>query len=237
MNTRQARTLEAFQRALSFTTTLPDKLGIAKVTIVPLRTELAAVVGRLQAHGAAQDFGRRHRAAGGDRVEMLLTTIRRTLMQPVADLAPQLLSSSTAGLGKALTMPPRRLGPTGLIAAATAMADGAEPHLQLFVDKGGLEPDFVQRLRDAAQQLAAAVEARANERGRVAGATAGVRADVRRGRHVIEMLDTVISAELADDPVRLRTWKTAKRIIELVGGSGGNGGGVTPAGPAVPVAA
>ena len=243
MNIRQTRTLEAFKRALDFTTALPDRLGTAKASIVPLRGELAGVVARLQAHAAAQDLGARQRDGGTDYVDAQIAAMRRTLMQPIADLARQLIASTPGGtnpgLRRALSMPPVRRSVTAMLTAATAMADAAEPHVQLFVDKGGLEPDFVQRLRDAARQVAQAVDDRARERARVAGATAGLQADVRRGRHAVKLLDTLISAELADDPVRLRMWKTSKRVVGLAGGSGGNsvsapGGG---AGTQTPAAA
>ena len=218
MNTRQTRILEAFQRSLAVANELPDQLKLA--SIAPLRAELAQITARLAAHAGEQDLGLRQRTAGTRQLEALAMSLRRDYMQPIADLARKLLSPATPGLRDALAMPSYNFGLTKLVAAAAGMATAAEPYAQLFVDKGGLVPDFLQRLRAAAHEIETAAGVRSGEKGRIVQATASVKDDLRRGRDVVKLLDTLISSELREDPARLRRWKTAKRVVSFVGASG-----------------
>ena len=219
MNARQRRILDAFQRARAFINALPEPLTNA--TLKPMRAELGEIIGRLSSQAVEQQSGANHRAAGTQRLNTLLRALRRKHMQPIVDLARKHLNHETAGIDKTLIMPPVRLDPTAMLASATTMADSAEPHAPLFVEKGGLNADFIQKLREAAQDIGVVVEVRAKEKERVVGATADVRNDLRRGRHVVKLLDTLVSAELDEDPGQLREWKTAKRIIAREGGYGG----------------
>ena len=54
-------------------------------------------------------------------------------------------------------------------------------------------------------------------------ATSEVREHLRRGRKVVTVLDTLVSAELEADPGRLRARKTAKRIVAHAGGAASGG--------------
>lgn len=233
MNNRQRRTLESFQCALAFTTTLPDVL--ANASLVPLRTELARIIERLAAQAADQETGTRQRRAGTRRLDTLLETLRRAHLQPITALARQHLNLATPGIEESLRMP-RRSDPTSMLQAAASIASCVEPHAALFVAQGGFMPDFVQRLRDAAQAVATVVAERAVEKSRMVHATAALRADLRRGAAVVRLLDLLVSVELRGDAARLHTWKTAKRPLALQGAAGGSVGSAPAAAPAVQAA-
>ena len=213
MNTRQRRILESYQRALAFTATLPDSLTHA--SLVPMRTELAQIVDRLSALGIEQESGARQRRGGTRRLTTLVQTLRDGHLKPITELARKHLDLAAPGIAETLRMP-RRLDATAMLQAASAIASCVEPHAAAFVARGGLAPDFVQRLRDAAQQVAAAAAERATEKNRMVHATAALRSDLRRCAAAVRLLDLLIANELKHDPARLHAWRTAKRPLAAV---------------------
>ena len=60
--------------------------------------------------------------------------------------------------------------------------------------------------------------------GHIVQATADLRNEIRRGRHVVQVLDTLVSGELDESPGLLRNWKTSRRAVAHSGGSGGGDG-------------
>jgi hypothetical protein len=56
------------------------------------------------------------------------------------------------------------------------------------------------------------VKERTNIQGNGKGATAGVRATIRRGRPIIKVLDAFVTSALKDDETLLPVWKSIDRV-------------------------
>lgn len=94
-------------------------------------------------------------------------------------------AQAPAGVAEDLRTPSRKLTALALVAAATAMAEAAEPQAELFAASSGLPADFITRLRSAAERVRESVEGRSLRTGRLVGATAGAADDVKRGVAVV----------------------------------------------------
>ena len=79
---------------------------------------------------------------------------------------------------------------------------------------------------------------KARNLGRQVGGRAGLEQEIKRGRRVVDVLDTIVKAAFRGDQDVLAKWRSAKRVRALPGpGAGAEGGEVMPTAPATPVAA
>ena len=129
-------------------------------------------------------------------------------MRPIARVAVHKLAPNP---DSALRMPKGRPRSEDLITAARKMAQAVEPHTSVFV-AAALQPDFVQQLHTAADVMEAALAYRPQIRGKVKGATQGIRAQLAPGRRIVHVLDALIQIALANDPALLANWNAVKRV-------------------------
>ena len=114
----------------------------------------------------------------------------------------------------ALRMPQQAWSIERLAAAAHGMASAAAPYAEEFV-KAGLRPDFVTRLTAAADAMVEAVAERAQTRGKLSGATKGLKTTLASGRKLVRVIDAFVASELVDDPALLANWKRVKRVRKV----------------------
>lgn len=220
MNSTQKQALQAFKRVMSF-------LGEAQAggSLTSHLEALGEIVERLKGHAVEQDAGLRLGRATTRKKHALQQELRLRHMRPIAALAEAVLPTlaATPGSGEevALQMPSSKLDALTLVSAAGAMAAAAAPHRATFVQRG-LPADFVEQLQTAAGALDAAMTTRSEHAARRAGATAGVAADLERGRRVIRLLDALVTSQLQGDAVRLAEWRSVKRIAGVGGTTGGS---------------
>jgi hypothetical protein len=114
----------------------------------------------------------------------------------------------------ALRMPDPAWSMERLAAAAHGMAQAAAPYADAFV-AAGLKPDFVARLTAAANAMTDAVSDRAQTRGKLSGATKGLKTTLAAGRKLVRVIDAFVESELAEDPALLASWKRVKRVRKV----------------------
>jgi hypothetical protein len=171
---------------------------------------LGAVIERLSGHAVQQDESNRAFKAGAREASRLAVALRKEYMRPIAELAQTLFPKDQSML-EALGMP-RVRSYEGLIAAALAMAGRVEEHKARFIEVGGLEADFVDRLKQAVQRLKDERAEKQSHYGRRSAATAGMVEELARGRKLVKLLDTMIAPRLVENPSRLAEWKTLSRF-------------------------
>lgn len=114
----------------------------------------------------------------------------------------------------ALRMPDPAWSVEKLAAAALGMASEAAPYADAFV-AAGMKPDFIARLTAAANAMTDAVSERAQTRGKLSGATKGLKTTLASGRKLVRVLDAFVTSELAEDPALLASWKRVKRVRKV----------------------
>src|SRR5439155_15355183 len=111
----------------------------------------------------------------------------------------------------ALSMPDARLSADRLLAAAAAMSEAAKKHEHVLIDTG-LPEDFIAQLDATAVAMRESLDGRAQNRGRRAGATAGLSDQEKRAVGAITILDSQIRPLVVSDPKLEAQWENAKRI-------------------------
>lgn len=157
----------------------------------------------------------------------LRLTLVRDHMAPIARLVEADLPP--AHQVDALRMPQQSWSIERLAAAAHGMAQAAAPYSDEFV-RAGLRPDFVTRLTAAADAMVEAVSERAQSRGRLSGATKGLKTTLTAGRKLVRAIDAFVASELADNPALLANWKRVKRVRKVPVRSDAAGNPAPPAG-------
>jgi hypothetical protein len=87
---------------------------------------------------------------------------------------------------------------------------GSEPAIS-----PGLREDFVEALTAAADAMAQSVSDRAQSRGKVSGATRGLRTSLASGRQLVGVIDALLASVLAEDPALLASWTRVKRVRRI----------------------
>jgi hypothetical protein len=105
----------------------------------------------------------------------------------------------------------RGVGDQPLLLLARTFADDAEP-LKAEFTKRGLASDFVEELREAADNFDAAINRKSQGRGKHVAATAGIDDLVERGIHVVRELDALVRNTFAADPSALAAWESASHV-------------------------
>ena len=187
--------------------------------------EFAAALSALNASGARKAFdslveemGAYEREQASSKLNAKSQTavqavLRRDLvkhyMRPVATIAAAHLREVPEF--KALQLPPKGIKVAVLVQGATAMAEAARAHKQVFVEYGRSE-NFADELLEAAATVRASIDARAGYITSKAGARGGLKATASRAHLFVRLLDAQVQSALADDPKALAAWKSAKRI-------------------------
>jgi hypothetical protein len=173
------------------------------------RKKLAKAITALEATVAEQAGSSVVAQGGTRRYRALRTALVRDHMAPVARLAQADLPPVPEM--DALRMPKPAWTIERLAAAAHGMAQAAEPYADEFI-KAGLRSDFIAQLTGAADAMVQSVSDRAQMRGRVSGATKGLKTTIASSRKLVAAIDALVASALADDPALLANWKRVKRV-------------------------
>lgn len=200
--------LRVFRRVIEFVLSIVIKPTIGAVT---KHVEmLTGVVGRLTEYVVLQDESDRACRSLTRDARLQAFSLRQEYMLPIARLGRTLFSAD-AGTRQSLAVP-RATTYEGMIAGALALAGRAKEHRQLFVD-AGCDADFIERLIAAAVALKATIDAKEMHAKRRAGATAGAIEELRRGRELVQLLNTLLRPQLRKMPVTLAEWRRVSRFV------------------------
>lgn len=199
-------TLSSFQRVQEFlsqhpSSNVPEGLGTQKA-------ELENAVAQLLSESVDQDAGVRFGRAHTEHERKLREALCTEHMQPISLVAREVFG--VTGMDRAFLMPRGRTNQP-LIAAAGAMALAAERQKDTLLQHG-LAPDFIQKLTAAASALDGARNAKVESSRRRVTATATVKAQLKRGRKAVRLLDAILKPRLAGNPQLLAAWQSAKRV-------------------------
>ena len=199
-------TLSSFQRVQEFlaqqpSTNVPAELGAQKL-------ELENAIAQLLSEAVDQDASGRFVRAHTEHQRKLRDTLYVEHMQPISRVAREVFG--VTGMDRAFLMPRGRTNQP-LIAAAGAMALAAERQKDVLLQHG-LAPDFIEKLTSAASALDAARNAKVESNRRSLTATATVKAQLKRGRKAVRLLDAIIKPRLAGNPQLLAAWQSATRV-------------------------
>lgn len=207
MRTTDATVLSTLHQARAFIDSHIDQLG--PLESAGYRRKLEEVISELEQFSVEQDTA--HRTSKGQvaRQRALCAALRLNHMRPIAAIAAARLREIPEF--NAFRMPLHRAKTTELVIAADAMARMARAYASVFIE-GGLAKDFVERLEAAARALADCVTERQTSLTLKAGASAGLRTEASRGRHVLRVLSALIEPKLEHDDALLAGWRTARHI-------------------------
>jgi hypothetical protein len=173
---------------------------------------LGQQVDRLATHAVDQYENERGYRASAGAARAKVRTLKTELMRPIARMS-QSLFPDDAELRQALAMPKNR-GYEKLLAAALAMAGRAAEHKARFVQVGFAE-DFLDRLKNGASDLRAALDEKGAHYGKRSAATAGMLQELSRSKELMRVLDDMVTPGLRATPDRLAEWRTLSRFARV----------------------
>jgi hypothetical protein len=201
------------------------------------RRRRSTLVASLTAHSLNQVAGKRLRRAEGPRQRTLRKILREEHLTPISQIAGATLADALA-IDKALRMPSNKLTTIRLVAEANAIRSAAAPYEKEFVEAGRPD-DFLAQLDAATEAVRQSMLGKARNLGLQIGAGAGIERDVKRGRALVAVLDTIVKAAFRGDSNVLAKWRNAKRVRGLPGGGsaasvGSEANGANDAGSGTP---
>jgi len=197
-------TLRQMRRFLDDNTSTLDVVILSRA-----REHLDETVERISALAVDQVGGGRTAQGETAKQAALRLDLRYYHMQPIALIAGHALREKPEFTS--LELPRFKVRGRRLITAARDMANAAEQYTELFVDEG-LRPDFVAKLRAATDRLEESMVARDQSNGQRAGATAGLKAEAKRGRMLIKLLDSLVRPQLGVNDALIREWEVASHV-------------------------
>jgi hypothetical protein len=227
----QKQAIEAYQRVQDF---LKDHPPPESPGYLAQKKAFDEVVASLTDHSLNQVAGKRLRRAEGPRQRTLRTVLREQHLAPIAQIARATLGGAP-GIDNALRMPRPNLSALKLVAEASAMRSAAALYEPQFVEAGRPE-DFLAQLDAAAEAVRQSMLGKARNLGRQVGAGAGIERDIKRGRRLVEVLDTIVKAAFREDLNVLAKWRNAKRVRGITGGGNASSDVAPPVAQVAPVA-
>jgi len=221
MQTRTKQGLQVLRRVHDFLADRPFTVPVGD--LAGQVAMLGGIVERLAQHAAEQEARLRAGRAATQTKDGLARRLRLELLRPIARYA-QSLFPNDAAVRTELRVP-RGRDIEGLVATALAMADRVSAHQEAFTS-AGFAPDLVTTLRERAAVVAGAVVTRSKVVASRAASTAGLMAELRRGREVVRLIDAMIAPGLADQADQLAEWRSITRFVRTGAGSVA----ITPAG-------
>jgi hypothetical protein len=232
MQATQKQAIEAYQRVQAF---LADNPPPESPGYAVQKKAFDEIVASLTDHSLNQVAGRRLRRAEVPRQVRLRRELREQHLAPISQIARATLADAP-GIAKALRMPANNLSALKLVAEASAIRDAAALYEQQFI-QAGRPADFLVQLDAAAEAVRQSMLGKARNLGRQVGAGAGIGRDIKRGRSVLDVLDTIVKTAFWEDKNVMAKWRTAKRVRAIPGGTGAGGEAAPGVVPLTPVAA
>jgi hypothetical protein len=207
MQTKQDNTLQALRAIDEFVDTNAALLPsvVAPAAAQPkLKAQLIQLTARIAVQGmnkrAASGLTQRQQELKKILLDEHMEVIRRVA---AADLphTPEL---------KKLTVVNRGARFQALLRDAADMAAAANPFAAILVS-GGLEPDFIDHLRQAAADLSAAISARASALAETGGATKTLKTLDEAARRQVRVIDVLVRKDLKSEKALLDQWTVIRR--------------------------
>lgn len=212
MQTEQGNMLQSLRTVQGFLYDNAAKL--AGVVSTGASKKLDEAITELAGHASDQTGGALAAKGSTRKQKALRVALLRDHMAPIARIARAELPQ-TPGI-EPLRMPRGRPTVEKLAAAATGMAQTAEPFAEVFIS-AGLSADFIAQLRGAADALLLSLSERSQNRGRSKGATTGLKAKLSAGRKIVHVLDAFVKSAAKDDAALLTNWNMVKRVPKVMG--------------------
>ena len=207
MQSRQANMLQSLRAVDDFLTAHAGTLD--DVVNSGTRKRLATMIASLETTVADQAGSSVVAQGGTRRYRALRRALIRDHMAPIARMAQADLPPTPEV--DALRMPRHNWSAERLAAAAHGMAEAATPFAAELV-AAGLRSDFIERLTAAADAMVQSLSDRAQNRGRLSGATKGLSASLVSARRLVGVIDALLRSALANDPALLANWNRVKRV-------------------------
>ena len=208
MNREQLYRVQSLRRSKQFLDDHRGQFGVLNSS--PAKAALDDAVARLSTLAVEQGtLDQQSRSETGRRWE-LERELRNHHMASVRDFARAHLRDVPKLA--AIAVSTRRLEGERLANAALALADAVEPFAARFTS-AQFPADFLEQLRSAAHAVSGSIDARAEKRGRLTGATRELRDALRDGRIALAALGAVVERLARQDPGLLAEWRTARRVV------------------------
>ena len=207
MTRNQKLELEALHRMRRFVDHNARALGA--IAHAPSCDELEELVARVEAHAADQRSAKIEVHELTQRVQARRSELRLDEIAPLVSIANVVLRDTPRFRPfrlAALT----HVDDTRLMANATAMAETLAAHRQRLIDQK-FQPDFIEQLHAAVEDLRTVKAARQASRARLAAATRGVAEELRRKQQVVPIVDAVVLTALRDNAELLEAWEAARQ--------------------------
>lgn len=170
--------------------------------------QLGEVIEDLKSHALDQSKGRSSvressasKAAARDELTRRMEAINRTA---------RVMAFTVPGLEDKFRLA-RGVGDQSLLLLARTFADDALP-LKAEFTKRGLGSNFIEELREAADNFDAAINRKTQGRGKHVAATAAIDDIIGRGLHLVRELDALVRNTFASDPSALAAWESASHV-------------------------
>jgi hypothetical protein len=208
MTKYQKRALQAFRRVQAWLVAHPDIAAASDANAQSVQNfntlvaQFTSAAGDKDghdrgAHGAAQDTQRA-------RTELIVHQMRHVAV--VAEATIPDVVKMTVALRR-----PVKQDNESLLAEADAMATAAKTYEPALIARG-LEPAFVQQLRDAAETLRQAIDARGASIAARHKAGETLSELVKSGARIVETLSVVLQRKYRNDSATLAEWKQLRRV-------------------------
>ena len=211
MNSRQQRLLHS----IGSVATLLDDRAFHTRTISPLRGELKIVLKSIRDLAIDQDVS--HRSMGSDRasVTSLKTQLRTKHLIPLTRRA-KLVLKGYPGIEESLRLPHARADVKSHAEASKRILRALRPHAPALVDAG-----FSKTVLADCDRVAKAMAQRHADpdtfRNRRSVATRSIPDAIRHAREIVDVIDSHVNAELADERALISRWRQAKRVPARMG--------------------
>lgn len=173
--------------------------------------QLGEVIEGLKTHSLDQSKGRSSvressasKAAARDELMRRMEAISRTA---------RVMAFTLPGLEDKFRLA-RGVSDQAFLLLARTFADDAAP-LKVEFTKRGLGPNFIEELIEAADNFDAAINRKAQGRGKHVAATAAIDDLVERGIRLVRELDALVRNIFVSDPSALAAWESASHVERL----------------------
>lgn len=200
--------LQTLRRAHAF---LDGKAISAAIgELAPHVEALSAVIARLEAFAAEQGARESAARAATEIKRELARELRGEFLRPIALVARRLFANDPE-IRAAFSVPASR-DDEGLLQASRAFAERMGDFQEKFAARG-FTADVIERLRATSDAMRDQLTDQALERARRVAATAGLLAELSRGRDLLRLLDLMLSPRLAYRPEQLAEWRSISRVM------------------------
>jgi hypothetical protein len=173
-----------------------------------LLSQLSTAVGELDADAASQVSGSGS-ARGGTSSKAVARAVLRETLDAISHTAHS-VAFDTPGLDDKFRVP-RGHGDQGLLSAARAFAQDAEPIAAQFVAHE-LPQTFLTNLQARIDALEEAREEQRAARDAHITARRRIEAALEHSLEAVQRLDPIVANKLHDDPVAASVWRTARHV-------------------------